>query len=256
MDEIIKQVKSTKGGYALTTGLIKIVCFADDALIIAENEDDLQRLLNAFYVKAKSLNMQISITKTKTLVVSKEPVRCKLSLENKIIEQVMSFDYLGIQITSSQNRTNEVNGQANKASRISGALRDIIWSNTFMNKKAKVRIYKTCVRPVLTYATETRADNQKTKNIIRTTEMKILRNISGYTLRDRKRNTDIRHECQVEDIVRWGRKRRRAWNDHVDRMTTGRLAKIARDGIPRTRRPLGRPPKRWMDSWSSISQES
>ncbi|XP_044753795.1 uncharacterized protein LOC123313132 [Coccinella septempunctata] len=252
MDEIINQVKSTKGGYALTTGIIKIICFADDALIIAENEDDLQRLLNAFYVKAKNLNMQISITKAKTLIVSKEPVRCKLSLENK----VMSFDYLGIQITSSQNRTNEVNGQVNKASRISGALRDIIWNNAFMNKKAKVRIYKTCVRPVLTYAIETRADNKKTKNIIRTTEVKILRNISGYTLRDRKRNTDIRHECQVEDIVRWGRTRRRAWNDHVDRMTTGRLAKIARDGIPRTRRPLRRPPKRWMDSWSSMSQEN
>ncbi|XP_057652727.1 uncharacterized protein LOC130891782 [Diorhabda carinulata] len=142
---------------------------------------------------------------------------------------------------SDQNRINEVKGQANKASRISGALRDT---------RAKVKIYKTCVRPLLTYAIETRADNKRTKNIIRTTEMKHMR----IYKRDRKRNTDIRHECEVEDKVRCGRERRRAWNEHVDRIIRERLAKFARDGKLGTRRPLGRPPKRWMDSWTSTSQ--
>lgn len=40
------------------------------------------------------------------------------------------------------------------------------------------------------------------------------------------------HECEVEDIVRWRHKHRRPWNNHVDRM--------ARDGIPQTRRFLYR----------------
>jgi len=35
-----------------------------------------------------------------------------------------------------------------------------------------------------------------------------------------------------------------------------RVAKITRDGFPQTRRPLGRPPKRRQDSWTSISQEN
>ncbi|KAH1028549.1 hypothetical protein HUJ05_001896 [Dendroctonus ponderosae] len=60
---------------------------------------------------------------------------------------------------------------------------------------------------------ETRADNKRTKSILKTTEMKILRTISGYTLRDRKRNIAIRDECQTQNIVKWGRKRRRYWND-------------------------------------------
>lgn len=63
----------------------------------------------------------------------------------------------------------------------------------------------------------------------------------------------MRNKFEVEDIVRRERKRRRAWNDHVDRMTKGRLPKISRDGRPRTR-PLGRPPKRCTESWTSTSQ--
>ncbi|XP_019755408.1 uncharacterized protein LOC109534252 [Dendroctonus ponderosae] len=177
-------------------------------------------------------NMQISTSKTKTLVIAKDPVRCKLALDNNLVEPVMKFIYLGVQITSSQNRDNEVRVQANNASRVASALRDVVWNYKHMGKQAKTKIYKTCVRPVLTYATETRAHTSRTKNIPRTTEMKILRNIAGYTLRDRKRNTDTRNECEIEDIVRWGRKRRRAWNDHVTRMNMDRVAKILAASAP------------------------
>lgn len=42
MDEIIKYVKSIAEGYPLTTDEIKIICFADDALIIEKKENDLR----------------------------------------------------------------------------------------------------------------------------------------------------------------------------------------------------------------------
>ncbi|XP_045480943.1 uncharacterized protein LOC123685328 [Harmonia axyridis] len=256
MDEIIEEVKKTTRGYRLTTGVIKIICYADDAVIVADSEDDLQRLLFKFYTNAKTLNMEISNAKTKSLVASKEPIRCKLVLEDRPIEQLMSVAYLGVQITANQDRTKEIKDQTNKAARISGALRDIIWNNKHMRKDSKSRIYKTIVRPMMTYAIETRADTKVMKNALRTTEMKVLRYILGFTLRDKKRNEDIRNECEVPDIVRWGRNRRRFWNAHVERMDEERIARIVRDGNPGTRRPLGRPPKRWKDSWTSISQEA
>ncbi|XP_045466793.1 uncharacterized protein LOC123675479 [Harmonia axyridis] len=159
-------------------------------------------------------------------------------------------------ISSNQDRTGEIKDQANKAARISGALRDIVWNNKHMRNQTKIRIYKTIVRPIMTYGIETRADTKVMKNALRTTEMKVLRNVLGLTLRDRRRNEDIRSECEVPDVVRWGRNRRRLWNAHVERMGDGRIAKIVREGTPGTRRPLGRPPKRWRDSWTSISQEA
>lgn len=40
----------------------------------------------------------------------------------------------------------------------------------------------------MTYVEKTRADNIQTKRLLRVAEMKILRNIAGYSLMDRKRN--------------------------------------------------------------------
>jgi len=47
----------------------------------------------------------------------------------------MSFRYLGIEITAHQDRS-EVKNQIDKASRIAGCLRDIIWKNQFLNIEA------------------------------------------------------------------------------------------------------------------------
>ena len=49
----------------------------------------------------------------------------------------------------------EVRHQAIKASRISGCLNETIWSNKYLRNEAKVRIYKSVVRPIPTYAAET-----------------------------------------------------------------------------------------------------
>lgn len=48
MKKIIESVNSKANGYRLDTHQIKILCFADDARLICENEDDLQRLFFVF----------------------------------------------------------------------------------------------------------------------------------------------------------------------------------------------------------------
>lgn len=228
MDKIIDSVKTADRGYRIGKREIKIVCYADDAVLLAESEDDLQRLLFRFKTTAEEFNMRISTEKTKSLTISKEPLRSKLSVDNNTIEQVMSFNYLGANTSSTRSLNEEVRTQAMKAAAISGCLRDVIWKNKHMSVEGKVRIYKTCVRPILTYAAETRAETAKTKRIMRTTEMKTLRSIAGVTLHDRVRSDNIRETCKIQDVVRWVRTRRRNWNDHINRMDDNRLANIVR----------------------------
>lgn len=256
MDRIIDKTKITNAGYRLGNRKVNILCYADDALLMAENEDELQRLLFNFNKAAKEYNMEISIPKTKSMVISRTQIRCKLELENKIIEQIMTFTYLGAEITSDRQTTSETRHAAQKAMKISGALSTIIWRNKYLSNKTKVRIYKACVRPVLTYAVETRAETAKTKQIFRTTEMRTLRAIRRVSLQDRMRSNEIREELKVQDVVRWTRIRRRAWRDHVDRAEENQLIKWAKNTRPNKVRPLGRPPKRWHESWTSASQEN
>ena len=95
-----------------------------------------------------------------------------------------------------------------------------------MSVDSKTRIYKTCVRHIMTYVIKTRAENATTKRLLRITKMITLRGITGCSLRDHIKSNDIRTQCGILDVVRWGRIRRREWRDHVDRMDNIRIPKI------------------------------
>ena len=110
-------------------------------------------LLNLKTIDRDKFNMQISVEKIKH---SKEPIRCKLDFKIRMVEQVMAFKYLGRHVTSDHNLYNEAKDQTIRGARISGCLKDIVWRNKFMNTEAKVKIYKAAVKPIITYAVETR----------------------------------------------------------------------------------------------------
>ena len=69
-----------------------------------------------------------------------------------------------------------------------------------MSITSKAKIYRIAVRPILTYAVETRADTNQTKRALRTTEIRALRAIAGVTLRDRQKGNKIPSDamgCQM-----------------------------------------------------------
>ncbi|KAI4486876.1 hypothetical protein M0802_012256 [Mischocyttarus mexicanus] len=109
----------------------------------------------------------------------------------------MTFNYLGVEITSNRDLYRETANQVKKAAVVSGALKNIIWRNKYLRKETKTRIYKTCVRPVLTYAIETRTDTKRTKLALRTTEMNILKLIVGN---NKKRS---HKECKHQKRIRY-----------------------------------------------------
>ena len=62
------------------------------------------------------------------MTVRKEPIRCKLKIDGRMVEQVMEFNYLGVNITSSGNLLKEIKTQAQKAARVAGCWNDL-WRN-------------------------------------------------------------------------------------------------------------------------------
>lgn len=54
-------------------------------------------------------------------------------------------------------------------------LSPVVWRNPFMGTEDKVRIYKACVRPIMTYGIDTRADTKAAKSKLRVAEMRTLR---------------------------------------------------------------------------------
>lgn len=98
-----------------------------------------------------------------------------------------------------------------------------------MSSESKIRIYKTCIGPVLTYAEETRTEIRRTKRTLRTTEMKIVRKIKRVTLKNRIKSDVIRNELVIYDVW-WTMERHPYWRDRVDEVGSAKTQK------PNTRR--------------------
>jgi hypothetical protein len=139
-----------------------------------------------------SINVNIQ-QKTKTTIIDKHHARCKLVNDNEIIEQTSKVNYFGIKLTNNGNIEWEVSEQLMKANCIIGCLDDCVWRNKYLNRKNKVQIYKSVVRPITTYACEASPDSMKIKGQTQVAEMKVLRKIIVKTRRERIFNENIRH---------------------------------------------------------------
>jgi len=75
---------------------LSTLLFADDQVIIADREDNLQRAAHKLNQIITEYVLTISVQKTKSMAFrGLDPVRTKIVIDNKIIEQLNSFKYLG-----------------------------------------------------------------------------------------------------------------------------------------------------------------
>jgi hypothetical protein len=79
---------------------LSALLFADDQVIIAETEDNLQKAAHKLNQIITEHGLTTSVQKTKsTAFKGRDPVRTTIVIDNKIIEQVNSFNYLGNMIS-------------------------------------------------------------------------------------------------------------------------------------------------------------
>ena len=72
------------------------ILYADEQLIISGTVDNLQRASKKLFDVAKDYDLKINVFKTKSMgFQGKNIQRVKIVIDNKIIEQVSSFNYLG-----------------------------------------------------------------------------------------------------------------------------------------------------------------
>jgi hypothetical protein len=111
-------------------------------------------------------------------------------------------------------------------------------------KKLKVKIYRTVILPVVLCGSETWSLTLGEKHRLRVFETRRLMKIFGP-----KREEDELHSpYSSPNIVRVIKLRRMRWARHVARMWEGRGVYRVLVGSPESKRPLGRPRRRWEDN--------
>jgi hypothetical protein len=102
VNEIFKQwnEKYTTGIKISNDTKLNTILFAEDQVVIANSEDNLQRGLHALHETVQSFGMKNSHQKTKIMAFKgTEPIRSKIVIDNMILEQVNTFIYLGCNIS-------------------------------------------------------------------------------------------------------------------------------------------------------------
>lgn len=221
---------------------LNVLLFADDLAIIERTEENLQRAVYRLVQIAREHNLEVSTMKSKVMAFhGKYPIRSKIIINEKPIEQVSHFCYLGTDISYNKDRDIEIKIQ--RFEHICGTINRTLSNKT--RKDTKIKLYKVMATPILMYGSESWVPSQKEVKKIQTAEMRFLRRVQGCTLLDKIRNEDIRAELNVYHLGERVAKYRRKWKDHIQRMEEYRLPKIIREYKPRGNRNVGRPLKRW-----------
>jgi hypothetical protein len=111
----------------------------------------------------------------------RDPVRTKIVIDNKIIEEVNLFSCLGNMV--SYEGELDIDNKLNNFLKITGILNNVFKPQKTL-KKTRIKLYNTLTLPVLLYGSETWTIKASDARRITAAEMKYVRRTAGYTWAD------------------------------------------------------------------------
>ena len=196
MDGIDKNSGSS-GGVEINECSVRRLLFADDLVLLDSTESGLQLALDRFSVACHDAGMKISTTKTETMCLSRQPAQCSLQASGVALKQTEKFNYLGVSFSSDGRQNSELDTRIGKASAIMRQLHRSVILKRELCTKAKLSVFRSVYVPTLTYGHECCVMTKRVRSRVQAAEMGFLRRISGLTLLDKVKNTDIRESLEI-----------------------------------------------------------
>lgn len=235
----------------------QLVAYADDVVLISRSEESMAEVLQNIEEAAKEMRLIINCEKTKYMKCERtsNDTRKEIKINKHVFEKVENFNYLGVQINCRSNRDSEIKARVQAGNRAYYANKAIL-SDKGITKTTKKKIYKTLIRPVLTYASEVMCITQREEEVMRCFERKILRTILGPKEENDgfrpRMNFEIRNEMEGEDIVKFMKAQRVKWLGHIMRRDDEEPTKLLTMWKPDGKRYRGRPRLRW---WNCVMED-
>jgi hypothetical protein len=120
-----------------------------------------------------------------------------------------------------------------------------MFQNKLISRGAKLKLYWTVVRPVVTYACETWVMKKSEIDKLLVFEKKIFGPSKENDCWRMKTNKELNQLINYKNIINFIRVQRLSWLDHVERMSPNRSVKYLYSWKPLGTRPVDRPKTRW-----------
>jgi hypothetical protein len=165
MDEVMNEskhkVKQFQVGYQKLQQIkISEQAYADDVVLIAANERNLNYNLTIWNESLKNKGLKINIDKTKT-IIAKNGKKHNIKIGKQQIEQVETFKYLGVQINQEGRIDEKINTRIVSSSKLFNSIKSGFLNHKEITEKTKLSVYKSTFSPILSFASETGVLNKK-----------------------------------------------------------------------------------------------
>ena len=147
-------VKSETSGIVCGESRIHCLLYADDLVLISENEDDLQNMLNVLEKWCVDWKMKANVNKTKVMHFrpgGREQTAFNFSLGNSRVDIVDTYKYLGIVMHYSLNYDFTAEMLSKSGSRALGAICSKFRNNKGLGYNTYKKSFMTGVAPILDY---------------------------------------------------------------------------------------------------------
>ena len=154
IDDIIDAIKQCNTGVTCGETNICSLLYADDLVLISENETGLQNMLNVLEDWTKCWQLNINCDKSKVMHIRKKRMPCstyEFKLGNTIVETVKCYKYLGLVINEYCDFNFTVETLCNSAGRALGAVIARFKKFKDVGYKTFTKLYNSCVVPVIDY---------------------------------------------------------------------------------------------------------
>ena len=171
MDEIAKEIQKTNIGIEVPGSNTKIGCllWMDDVLLMAENEKDLQTLLNITVNTANKYHIVFGEEKSKIMIMnSKKELKNTMKLGNMTLKTTENYKYLGEIINHKKSMKNQISESKRKAEGALQTILTIAGDPTLKGIQMETiwKLIETCIIPIITYACELWDPNKEEKGTI------------------------------------------------------------------------------------------
>ncbi|XP_060133875.1 uncharacterized protein LOC132592550 [Zootoca vivipara] len=202
--------------------------YADDNIVCARSEDDLQTILNIFAEAYEKLGLSLNIKKTKVLhqqVQNNPSAVPQIQLSGVTVENVDHFSYLGSYLSTRANIDAKIQHRLSSVSAVFSRLKCRVFEDRDIRRETEMLVYKAIVLPTLLYACGTWTTYKRHLQLLERFHQRCLQIFLHITWEDRQTNISVLEEAKITSVEAMILQHQLCWTGHVVRMPDDHLPK-------------------------------
>jgi hypothetical protein len=205
---LTKEALEGFGGFKIGQ-VIRTVKYADDRVLLAREENVLQGMIDRLIEIGRRYGMEMNVRKTKVMKISRQPSPMKIMIDQKQLENVEYFNYLGSMIASDARCTREIKSRIAMAKAAFNKKKNHFTSKLELNLRKKLlRCY---IWSIALYGAETWTLRKVDQKHLESFDMWCWRRMEKISWTDRVRNEEVLHRVEERNIVHTIKRRKANW---------------------------------------------